>query len=183
MNSNKKIYLYSGLAIALSVVAYVVITRKKKLDTDPTKNNESTPQSDVTTQTGDVITSEQAVIDPTLQQILKLPLSQVKAKMKGKSLYSKIANINPRQSAYVNNGWFVNNSVGGRITEKDTFIGNVIDVENDKGSMQNSSGNVYKWFKINPSAEALRQIKEDSNILIGTNAKTFYVREDVVKLK
>ena len=29
MNSDKKLYLYSGLAIALSVVAYVVITRKK----------------------------------------------------------------------------------------------------------------------------------------------------------
>ena len=38
MNSDKKLYLYSGLAIALSVVAYVVITRKRKLDTDPSAN-------------------------------------------------------------------------------------------------------------------------------------------------
>ena len=30
MNTDKKLYLYSGLAIALSVVAYVVITKKKK---------------------------------------------------------------------------------------------------------------------------------------------------------
>ena len=180
MNTDKKLYLYSGLAIALSVLAYVVITKKKKSDTDPT----SSVKLDVTTQTGDVISGEQAVIDSTLQEIVKLPLAQAKAKLLGKEIYSKVENINPRQSAYVNNGWFVNNSVGGRITQKDTLIGTVTDVVNDKGSLRNNSGAIYKWFKIKPSNEAVKQIKDDSNILLGgTKTQTFYVREDVVKLK
>jgi hypothetical protein len=180
MNTDKKLYLYSGLAIALSVVAYVVITKKKKSDTDPTKN----VKPDVITPTGDVISGEQAIVDPTLQEIVKLPLAQAKAKLLGKEIYSKVENINPRQTPYVNNGWFVNNSVGGRITQKDTLIGTITDVATDKGLLRNNSGTIYKWFKINPSKEAVSQIKEDSNILLGgTKTKTFYVREDVVKLK
>ena len=180
MNSDKKLYLYSGLAIALSVVAYVVITKKKKLDTDPSSN----VKPDVTTQTGDVISGEQAVIDPTLSDIIKLPLAQAKAKMLGKNIYAKVENINPRQTPYVNNGWLVNNGVGGRITQKDTLIGTVTDVVNDSGSLRNNSGAIYKWVKVNPSSEAVSQIKDDSNILLGgTKTKTFYVREDVIKLK
>lgn len=180
MNSDKKLYLYSGLAIALSVVAYVVITRKKKLDTDPSSN----VKPDVTTPTGDVISGEQAILDPTLTDIIKLPLAQTKAKMLGKDIYAKVENINPRQTPYVNNGWFVNNGVGGRITQKDTLIGTVTDVVNDKGSLRNNLGVIYKWFKIKPSNEAIQQIKDDSNILIGgTKTDTFYVREDVIKLK
>lgn len=179
MNSDKKMYLYSGLAIALSVVAYVVITKRKKANTDPTTN----VKPDVTTTTGDVISNEQAEIDLSLQEILKLPLEQAKAKMLGKDIYSKLENINPRQSAYVNNGWFVNNSVGGRITQKDTLIGKVTDVKNDIGLLRNGSNSIYKWFKVEPSPEAIKQIKEDSNILLGTKTDTFYVREDVIKLK
>lgn len=179
MNSDKKLYLYSGLAIALSVVAYVVITRKKKLDTDPSSN----VQEDITTDTGDVVTIEQAVIDPTLAEIIKLPLAQAKTKMLGKQIYTKLDNVNPRQSPYVNNGWFVNNGVGGRITQQDTLIGSVTDVVNDKGSLKNKSGAIYKWFKVAPSLIAIKQIKDDSNILIPTKTDTFYVREDVIKLK
>ena len=179
MNSDKKLYLYSGLAIALSVVAYVVITRKKKLDTDPTAN----VPDDVTTSTGDSIDVEQTIIDPTLAEIIKLPLAQAKAKLVGKNIYTKLDNVNPRQSPYVNNGWFVNNGVGGRITERDTLIGKVTDVVNDKGSLRNKIGDIYKWLKVAPSPIAIKQIKEDSNILIPTSTGTFYVREDVIKLK
>jgi hypothetical protein len=179
MNSDKKLYLYSGLAIALSVVAYVVITRKKKLDTDPT----SSDIPEVPTTTGDVVSIEQATIDPTLAEIIKLPLAQAKAKLLGKNIYTKVDNVNPRRTPYVNNGWLVNNGVGGRITQKDTLIGSVTDVVNDKGSLKNSSGFIYKWLKIAPSLDAIKQIKDDSNFLIGTKTDTFYVREDVVKLK
>lgn len=180
MNNNKKLYLYSGLAIALSVVAYVVITKKKKLDTDPTSN----VKLDVKTSTGDIISNEQVIIDSSLQEILKLPLAQAKSKMLGKNIYSKLENINPRQTPYVNNGWFVNNGVNGRITQKDTLIGSVTDVVNDKGSLRNLSGNIYKWFEVKPSLDAINQIKEDSNILMGgTKTDSFYVREDVIKLK
>ena len=85
MNSDKKLYLYSGIAIALSVVAYVVITRKKKLDTDPSAIE---VKPDVVTTTGDEISNEQAVIEPALAEILKLPLAQSKAKLLGKKIYS-----------------------------------------------------------------------------------------------
>jgi hypothetical protein len=100
-----------------------------------------------------------------------------------KNIYSKVDNVNPRQTPYVNNGWFVNNGVGGRITQKDTLIGVVTDVVNDKGLLKNNSGAIYKWIKVKPSPEAVKQIKDDSNILIGTKTQTFYVREDVIKLK
>lgn len=179
MNNDNKLYLYSGLAIALSVVAYVVITKKKKSDTDPS----AIVDKDVTTSTGDVVSVQQAVIDPTLQEIIKLPLAQAKARLLGKEIYSKVENINPRQTPYVNNGWFVNNSVGGRITQKDVLIGTVTDVVNDKGLLSNNSGTIYKWVKVKPSQEAIASIKEDSNILIPTKTDTFYVREDVIKLK
>jgi len=179
MNSNKKLYLYSGLAIALSVVAYVVITRKKKLDTDPSANQ---VKPDVITTTGDEISNEQSIIDPKLSEIIKLPLAQAKAKILGKNIYAKVDNVNPRQTPYVNNGWLVNNGVGGRITQKDTLIGVVTDVVNDKGLLKNNSGSIYKWLKVKPSQEAIKQIKNDSSILLGTKTESFYVREDVVKL-
>ena len=103
--------------------------------------------------------------------------------MLGKNIYSKVDNVNPRQTPYVNNGWLVNNGVGGRITQKDTLIGVVTDVVNDKGLLKNNTGAIYKWVKVNPSTEAVRQIKDDSSILIGTKTNSFYVREDVIKLK
>jgi len=179
MNSDKKMYLFSGLAIALAVVAYVVITRKKKSDTDPISNE----QPDVTTPTGDVITNQQAVIYKSLEKIINQPLAQVKAQMLGKSIYSKVDNINPRQTPYVNNGWFINNTVNGRITQKGTFAGTVTDVAKDSGSMSNAQGRVYIWFKVKPSAEAVKQIKDDRNIFLGTKTDTFWLREDVVVKK
>jgi hypothetical protein len=179
MNSDKKLYLYSGLAIALSVVAYVVIVRKKKSDTDPSSKE---VKPDVTTSTGDEISNEQAVLDPTITEIIKLPLAQAKAKLIGKNIYTKVDNVNPRRTPYVNNGLFVNNSVGGRITQKNSLIGSVTDVVNDKGLLKNNTGAIYKWIKVKPSLDAIKQIKDDSSILIGTKTDTFYVREDVIKL-
>jgi len=179
MNNDKKLYLYSGLAIALSVVAYVVITRKKKTDTDPSANQ---VKPDVTTNTGDEISNEQAVLDTTIADIIKLPLAQAKAKLLGKNIYTKVDNVNPRRTPYVNNGWLVNNSVGGRITEKNSLIGSVTDVVNDKGLLRNNSGSVYKWIKVKPSLDAIKQIKDDSSFLIGAKTDVFYVREDVIKL-
>lgn len=186
MNGDKKLYLYSGLAIALAVVAYVVITKKKPLPT--TSNEESTTEEEsddiVVTPSGDTITPEQAIIDPALTDILKLPLAEIKLNMLNKKLYTKIDNVNPRQTPYVNNGWFVNNGVNGRITQKGTFAGTVTDVAKDKGSMSNAQGRVYIWFKVKPSAEAVKQIKDDSSILLGgSKTDTFWLREDVVVKK
>ena len=122
MNSDKKLYLYSGLAIALSVVAYVVITEKKKLKSDPSKDNNSDNNLDVITSTGDTITVEQAIIDKNLQEILNTPISNAKLKLLNKNIFTKLNNVTPRTTPNVNNG-LLNNSYGGKIVDKDTKIG------------------------------------------------------------
>lgn len=186
MNGDKKLYLYSGLAIALAVVAYVVITKKKPLLETPeasTVETEEEEENIVVTPSGDTITTEQASIDPALSDILKLPLAQIKLKMLNQKVYTKLDNVNPRITPYVNNGWFVNNGVGGKITQKGTYAGIVTDVAQDKGLMANSQGKVYIWFKIKPSAEAVKQIKEDTPILLTAKTDTFWLREDVIVKK
>jgi hypothetical protein len=186
MNGDKKLYLYSGLAIALAVVAYVVITKKKPLlnTADATVEAEEDKEEDIiVTPSGDTITTEQASIDPALSDILKLPLAQIKLKMLNQKIYTKLENVNPRITPYVNNGWFVNNGVGGKITRKGTYAGIVTDVAQDKGKMANSQGKVYVWFKIKPSADAVKQIKEDTPILLTPKTDFFWLREDVIVKK
>lgn len=188
MNANKKLYLYSGLAIALAVVAYVVITKKKPL---PTSSNETSTgveeeekeENVVVTPTGDEISTEQNVIEPTLKEILKKPLAQIKLSLLNKKLYTKLDDVNPRTTPYVNNGWFVNNNIGGKIKTRGTLAGTVVDVANDKGLLKNTDGKVFIWFKIKPSASARKQIEDDSNILTAQKFNTFWLREDVVSLK
>ena len=183
MNDDKKLYLYSGLAIALSVVAYVVITEKKKLKSDPSKDNNLDNNLDVTTSTGDTITVEQAIIDKNLQEILNTPISNAKLKLLNKSIYTKLDNVTPRTTPNVNNG-LLNNSYGGKIVDKDTKIGIVKDIVEDSGKLKNPQGNVYKWFKVLASKEAIDSINKTKsfwNVPL-SNGTTFYVREDVIKL-
>jgi hypothetical protein len=186
MNGDKKLYLYSGLAIALAVVAYVVITKKKPL---PTSTNENQPNVEeekenvVVTPTGDEILEEQNVIEPTLKEILKKPLAQIKLSLLNKKLYTKLDDVNPRTTPYVNNGWFKNNLIGGKIKTKGTLAGTVVDVANDTGLLKNTEGKVFVWFKINPSVSARKQIEDDSNIFTAQRFNTFWLREDVISLK
>jgi len=187
MNSNQKLYLYSGLAIALSVVVYIVITEKEKVKSDPSKedNTEGNTEgnTDVTTSTGDTITNEQATIEPILAEMLKLPLAQAKTKLVNKTIYTKVNDVNPRTQPFVNNG-MTNNSFGGRIVNRETKIGVVKDVFEDSGKLKNLQGNVYKWFSVISSQEAVDSINETQswwNIPL-KKGKIFYVREDVIKL-
>jgi len=183
MDSDKKLYLYSGLAIALSVVAYVVITEKKKLKLDPSKEDNTKDNANVETSTGDTISVEQAVIDKNLQEILNTPISNVKLKLLNKSIYTKLDNVTPRTTPNVNNG-LLNNSYGGKIVDKDTKIGIVKDIVEDSGKLKNPQGNVYKWLKVLASKEAIDSINKTKsfwNIPLSTGT-TFYVREDVIKL-
>ena len=183
MNDDKKLYLYSGLAIALSVVAYVVITEKKKLKSDPSKDNNLDDNLDVTTSTGDTITMEQAIIDKNLQEILNTPISNAKLKLLNKSIYTKLDNVTPRTTPNVNNG-VINNSYGGKIVDKDTKIGIVKDIVEDSGKLKNPQGNVYKWLKVLASKEAIDSINNTKSFWNNSlsNGITFYVREDVIKL-
>lgn len=182
MNSNQKLYLYSGLAIALSVVAYVVITEKKKLKSDPSKDT-TEDEKNVETSTGDTITVEQAIIDKNLQEILDLPISNGKIKLLNKNIYTKLDNVTPRTTPFVNNG-MVNNSYGGKIVDKDTKIGIVKDIVEDSGKLKNRKGNVYKWFKVLASKEAIDSINNSKSWWNPSlkSGITFYVREDVIKL-
>ena len=175
--------MYSGLAIALSVVAYVVITEKKKLKSDPSKDNNSDNNLDVTTSTGDTITVEQAVIDKNLQEILNTPISNAKLKLLNKNIFTKLNNVTPRTTPNVNNG-LLNNSYGGKIVDKDTKIGIVKDIVEDSGKLKNPQGNVYKWFKVLASNEAIDSINNTKSFWNASLSKgiTFYVREDVIKL-
>ena len=185
MNGDKKLYLYSGLAIALAVVAYVVITKKKPLPTssDTTSTNEEENEDVVVTTTGDEVSTEQTVIEPTLKEILKKPLAQIKLSLLNKKLYTKLDDVNPRTTPYVNNGWFKNNNVGGKIKTKGTLAGSVVDIANDEGLLKNADGKVFVWFKINPSVSARKQIEEDSNFFTAQRFNTFWLREDVISLK
>ena len=186
MNSDKKLYLYSGLAIALAVVAYVVITKKKPLPT--TSSNEETPideQDDVVvTPSGDTITLEQAIIDPALIKLLNLPLAEIKLNILNKKLYTKLDNTITRVTPYVNNG-VVNNTYGGKIETKGTLIGIVKDVVEDSVKSKNPEGKVYKWFKVLASEEAINSINKTKSWWNTSLRKgvTFYVREDVVVKK
>jgi hypothetical protein len=186
MNGDKKLYLYSGLAIALAIVAYVVITKKKPLPTtsdEETTTEEEQTEDVVVTPSGDTITVEQATVDPTLTEILNLPLAKIKLNTLNKKLYTKIDNVNPRTQPFVNNGAF-NNTYGGKIEVKDTLIGTVKDVVEDSGKLTSPKGNVYKWFKVLASKEAIDSVNNTKswwNVPLKEGI-TFYVREDVVKL-
>lgn len=183
MNSNKKLYLYSGLAIALAVVTYVVVTKKKPLLITSDEENSNKGENDnlVVTPSGDTISSEQANIDTNLTNILKLPLAQIKLNMLNKKIYTKIDNVNPRTTPVVNNGAF-NNTYGGKIEVKDTLIGIVKDVEEDLGKLKNTQGNVYKWFKVLASKQAIDSINNTKSWwnLPLKEGIMFYVREDVI---
>jgi len=180
MNSDKKLYLYSGLAIALSVVAYVVITKNKKGGTSAS----NTVKPDVKTTTGDMISNEQSVIDSSLQEILNKTVSEANTTLQGKPVFTKLDNVQVRNSNFVNNG--IVNNVMSSISNKGTLLGNVIAVVEDKGKLTNINGKVFKWLKIQPAQVTLDDMNKNKDFLTRRFLPEFkeviFVREDVVKL-
>lgn len=185
MQNNKKLYIYSGVAIAGAVLIYLLLNAKNKKNQQVQPNTEEVIEDKtVTTSTGDIITIDQAEIPKSLKDIVDKSLADAKKLLFNKHIYSKVADVNPRTTANVNNG-YLNNSFGGKITNKDTFVGNIKDVVEDSGKLKNSSGRVYKWFKILASADAIKQLNDSMswfNVPLKVGA-TFYVREDVLRLK
>jgi hypothetical protein len=123
------------------------------------------------------------VIDKNLQEILNMSISNAKLKLLNKNIYTKLDNVTPRTTSTVNNG-VLNNSYGGKIADKNTKIGIVKDIVEDLGKLKNPQGNVYKWFKVLGSKEAIDSINNTKswwNTSL-SNGATFYVREDVIKL-
>jgi hypothetical protein len=196
MNADKKLYLYSGLAIIGSLVAYAIITKKKPSPTEITKKKPSSTDSEgnetvdaetnvTTTTTGDIIDKEQQVIPKTLSNILNKTSAQATLALVNKPVYTKLEDVKVRRENYVNNG--IINNVMSTITDRGFLLGNVIQVVDDKGKLKNNDGRVWKWFRIKPVQSTLDEMNKNKDFLtakfLPLFTKEIYVREDVVKLE
>lgn len=188
MNGDKKLYLYSGLAIALAVVAYIVITKKKPLSNSSNEGKENTDEETAVavTTTGEVVQQEQVAIPETLSKILNKTSAEATKLLINKPIYTKLDEVKVRYENFVNNGVF--NNVMSTITNKGTLLGNVIQVVEDKGKLANADGRVLKWFKVKPASITLDEMNRNKSFLTHkflpeSTGKVIYVREDTVKLE
>lgn len=187
MNGDKKLYLYSGLAILGAIIAYAIITKKKPLPNSSEGTGIPDPETNVAvTTTGEVVDIDQLIIPATLVEILKKTSAQATATLINKPVYTKLDNVKVRNEPYVNNGLI--NNIMSTITNRGTLLGNVIQVVDDKGKLTNSDGKVYKWFKIKPAQITLDDMNRNKdflthNFLLNTTGKQIYVREDALKLE
>ena len=187
MNSDKKLYLYSGLAIVGAIIAYAIITKKKTLPNSSEGTGIPDPETDVAvTTTGEVVDIDQVIIPATLVEILNKTSAQATATLINKPVYTKLDNVKVRNEPYVNNGLI--NNIMSTITNRGTLLGNVIQVVDDKGKLTNPDGRVYKWFKIKPAQITLDDMNRNKgflthNFLPNTTGKQIYVREDALKLE
>jgi hypothetical protein len=185
--SDKKLYLYSGLAIVTAVVAYLIITNKKPLENASSEGTGLPDESGTiaTTTTGEIVDQSQVVIPTTLLDVLKKTTAEANAVLINKPVYTKLDNVKVRNENYVNNG--ILNNVMSTITNRGTLLGTVIQIKDDKGKLVNSDGRVYKWFRIKPSQIAFDDMNRNKNFLTRTFSpeytKEIYVREDTVKLE
>jgi len=188
MNADKKLYLYSGLAIASAVIAYFIITKKKPL-IDSASEGTGVPDDSGTvgvTTTGEVVDQEQVLIPTTLVEILKKTATKATVDLINKPIYTKLDNVKVRSQNYVNNG--IVDNIMSTITNKGTLLGTVIQVVDDKGKLTNSDGRILKWFKVKPSQLALNDMNRNKSFLTHkflaeSTGKEIYVREDTVKLE
>lgn len=185
MNSDKKLYMYSGVAIATAIVAYFVITRKSK-----SNSNNVIVEEKVVTDTGSEISLEQALLPAQLESIFKLPLKEAVKKLGNKNIYTKVTDVMARKTPNVNNG--ILNNTWGLISNKDTLVGRVTAIAEDKNGAKNSDGRIYKWVKVNLSSDAKKSIdaseKESFLNRIGgalpiNYTIEAYLREDTITLK
>ena len=95
-----------------------------------------------------------------------------------------------RKTPNVNNG--ILNNTWGLISNKDTLVGRVTAIAEDKNGAKNSDGRIYKWVKVNLSSDAKKSIdaseKESFLNRIGgalpiNYTIEAYLREDTITLK
>jgi len=178
MKNLSNVYIYSGLAIALSIVGYYAINYKKP----NTKENKSTSND---TTSADVIEYQQEQIPITLADIFVKKANAATILLKNKSIYTKVNNVNARKTYAINDG-FINNKIG-VIASKNTLIGNIVNVFEDDLGAQNNSNRIYKWVQVKLSADAINEInKSDTSFFsIKLNPKSTYYayfREDTISL-
>ena len=188
MEGDKKLYLYSGLAIVGAIIAYAIITKKKPLLDNSSSEGTGTPDPPSTiaiTTTGEVVDQAQVAIPVTLADILKKTSAEATVALINKPVYTKLDDVKVRSSNYVNNGLFDN--IMSTITNRKSLVGNVIQIVDDKGSLKNSDGRVYKWFRVKPAQVTLDEMNRNKSFLTHTflpeTTGEIYVREDTVQLE
>ena len=176
MKINKKyIYPLIGLAIAGGIV---LLATKKKSDDGGGETPEPTPEDN------GGITPEQQKIDATLNTILSN--KNANTLIKGKKIYSKVANAKGRTQPAVNDG--VVNNLYGTISNANTYLGNAVGVANDLGKTMNSATKKpFVWVKVQLSKDGYDAVQSNRSFLtrdLFTPATLPYVyfREDVIKL-
>lgn len=173
--NTKKLYPLIGIGIALGLILLIA---KKKPDTTP--NPEPTPEPE----DGSGVSPEQKKPDPTLSGILAS--ANATTMLKGKKIYSKIANVKARTEARVNDG--VVNNLYGDISNAGTYLGTAISVLNDAGGAQNTTAKrVFKWVKVQLSKEGYEAVQANRSFLTRdlftpSAFPVVYFREDVIKL-
>jgi hypothetical protein len=186
MNNDKKVYLYSGLAIVGSLIAYFLITKKKTLPDNAEGTGTPDPEANVAiTTTGEVIDPEQLAIPTTLADILKKDTAKATKDLINKPVYTKLDNVRVRSESYVNNGLI--NNIMSTITNRNTLLGNIIQIVEDKGKLKNADGRVIKWFRIKPAQITLDEMNRNKDFLthrfLPEYTNEIFVREDAVKLE
>lgn len=178
MKLKKYLYPIIGLAIAGSI--FYLATKGKKSDDGVTPTPEPTPEPE----DGDKISPEQKKADPALATILGS--ANASTALKGKKVYSKIANIKARTEPRVNDG--IINNLYGDVSNSGTLLGTVISVVNDAGGAQNATAKrVFKWVKVQLSKEAYDSVQANRtfmtrDLFTPTALPVVYFREDVIKL-
>lgn len=165
-------YFIAGIAVILGVV----LLGKKEPDGDgETPNPEPTP-------TDPVIDPIQAKIPQNLATILasKDPI----VALKGRKIYSKVANAKGRKSANVNDG--VINNIAFEALDGE-YLGYPTRVANDANSAKDANGKIYKWIKITLDSKAWNRYNDTKSFLtkqtMMNNGNNFaWFREDVIKL-
>lgn len=191
MENNKKLYIYSGIAIASAIVVYFLLTNKKNKNKEVKSTDEQDLVVDVddtvVTDTGDTIDIDQVEIPKTLSDILNKSVFEANKLLLNKSIYTKLNDVIVRQENYVNNG--IINNIESSITNSGFFLGNVTQVVEDKGKMKNLNGRIYKWLKVKLSDIAITELNKNRPFLSRKLTKeiaplfSFYVREDTIKLE
>jgi hypothetical protein len=131
-------------------------------------------------------TENEEVISEEQKKVPQKVITATKDKKlaKGMKVYAKIPNIKGRSQNFVNNG-FVNNIIweGEAAGE---YLGIVSTTAPDRGSMKDSEGKVYTWFKVALDPKAWNKYNDTRSFLTKQTVMTSgnnwaWFREDTLK--
>lgn len=170
-----KVLLVTGIIVAASAATYLALSRKPK----PKPSDGPDARID---ESGQEVSTEQQKIPSNLAEILKLKSDAVYNALKGKTIKTKLADVNVRLDPYVNNGFFDN--IVGVISRTGTPVGAITGVVDDSQGAVNAQGKVYKWFRVDkPTSDAIKQLEDSSSFLKSYNKdRVIFLREDTITL-